>query len=939
MKFAVGSLVKARGREWVVLPESKDDLVVLRPLGGTEDEVTGICLSLEKVEQAQFDLPNPAQVGDYRSCRLLRDAVRLGFRSSAGPFRSFARIAVEPRPYQLVPLLMALKLDPVRILIADDVGIGKTVEACLIARELLDRGEVQRLAVLCPPHLAEQWQAELREKFHIEAELVLSSTALRLEKNCGFGQSLFDVYPYVVVSTDFIKSDRRRDEFLRTCPELVIVDEAHTFAYADHGRGSRHQRHQLLKGLSESPDRHLILVTATPHSGKEDAFRSLLSFLNKDFINLPDSLLGKENEQCRRRLAAHFVQRRRADIRHYMQTETPFPERQEAEETYHLSDDYKKLFERVLRYARETVKDLDNRSHRQRVRWWSALALLRSLASSPAAAAATLRNRAAAAESETVEEADEIGRRTVLDMDLDEAADGTDIIPGSDPGEETEEDKRIRRQLLEMARAAEKLYGKKDNKLNKAVKLIRELLDDGYRPIVFCRFIPTAEYVADQLRKQLPQDVDVAVVTGNVPHGEREERILKLAESPRRVLVATDCLSEGINLQNYFDAVFHYDLSWNPTRHEQREGRVDRYGQPKKKVRVLTYYGINNQIDGIVLDVLIRKHKKIRNSLGISVPVPVDADSVAEAIFEGLLLKEQKITEYVQLTLDFGDYLTPTKEELFSKWDEVSVREKRSRTMFAQESIKVDEVARELKAMRDAIGSGVDVEWFVKEAFRSCGAVVQGSDTVCFDLSETPASLRDLMGHVNKITARFQPPVEDNVLYLSRTHPVVENLASYIMNTALDPLVKAPARRCGVIRTNRVDRRTTVLLARFRYHIITKRGGREIPLLAEDCRLLAFSGSPRKARWLDANVAEALLQAQPDANVDPDQASEFLSRVIEDIDVLRPHLDEVARQKGRELLEAHRRVRTASRQKGVTYSIVPQLPPDLLGIYIYLPKI
>lgn len=195
------------------------------------------------------------------------------------------------------------------------------------------------------------------------------------------------------------------------------------------------------------------------------------------------------------------------------------------------------------------------------------------------------------------------------------------------------------------------------------------------------------------------------------------------------------------------------------------------------------------------------------------------------------------------------------------------------------------------------------------------------------------------MGHVNKITARFQPPVEDNVLYLSRTHPVVENLASYIMNTALDPLVKAPARRCGVIRTSRVDRRTTVLLARFRYHIITKRGGREIPLLAEDCRLLAFSGSPRKAQWLDANVAEALLQAQPDANVDPDQASEFLSRVIEDIDVLRPHLDEVARQKGRELLEAHRRVRTASRQKGVTYSIVPQLPPDLLGIYIYLPKI
>src|SRR5581483_3134933 len=101
-------------------------------------------------------LPDPADVGDARSARLLRDALRLTFRSSAGPFRSFGRIAVEPRPYQLVPLMMSLKLDPVRLLIADDVGIGKTIEAAVIARELFDRGEIRRLTVLCPPHLAEQ---------------------------------------------------------------------------------------------------------------------------------------------------------------------------------------------------------------------------------------------------------------------------------------------------------------------------------------------------------------------------------------------------------------------------------------------------------------------------------------------------------------------------------------------------------------------------------------------------------------------------------------------------------------------------------------------------------------------------------------------------------------------------------------------------------------
>ncbi len=327
MSYAVGSLVKARGREWVVLPESADDLLLLRPLGGTDDEVAGICLDLETVEPARFDLPDPAQPGDYRSARLLRDAVRLGFRSSAGPFRSFGRIAVEPRPYQLVPLLVALKQDPVRILIADDVGIGKTIEGALIARELLDRGEVDRLAVLCLPQLAEQWQDELRRKFHVDAELVLSSTASRLERNCRLGQSLFDLYPYVVVSTDFIKSDRRRDEFLRTCPDLVIVDEAHTCAAPDQARGPRHQRYQLVKGLAAKPERHLILLTATPHSGNEATFRALLGLLGPELARLPEDLGGREHERERRLVAAHFVQRRRGDIVHYLGANTVFPER------------------------------------------------------------------------------------------------------------------------------------------------------------------------------------------------------------------------------------------------------------------------------------------------------------------------------------------------------------------------------------------------------------------------------------------------------------------------------------------------------------------------------------------------------------------------------------------------------------------------------------
>ncbi|RJQ26588.1 ATP-dependent helicase [Candidatus Parcubacteria bacterium] len=937
MTYAVGSLVKARGREWVVLPDSSNDLLVLRPLGGTEDEVTGIFMPLETVEPAQFALPDPSQLGDHRSCRILRDAIRLGFRSSAGPFRSFAKIAVEPRPYQLVPLLMALKLDPVRILIADDVGIGKTIEACLIARELIDRGEVQRMAVLCPPHLAEQWQWELREKFHIEAELVLPSTVPRLERRCSLGQSLFELYPFVIVSTDFIKSDRHRNEFLRTCPELVIVDEAHTCAFGDRGKGGKHQRFQLLSGLAEKPERHMILVTATPHSGKEEAFRSLLTFLGKNLAHLPADLSGKENEANRRQLALHFVQRRRADIRHYMQADTPFPEREDAERTYNLSPAYKKLFEKVLNYVRETVKNPKDSQHRQRVRWWSALALLRSLASSPAAAAATLRTRASVADTDTLETADEIGRRSILDMDIDDAVENIDVTPGSMIDEDTSSDSRNHRLLLELARQAEKLYGDGDEKLLKAVELIKSLLKDGFKPIIFCRFITTAEYLAEELRKRLPKSVDVVAVTGTLPPAEREERILSLAESEQRILVATDCLSEGINLQEQFDAVMHYDLSWSPTRHEQREGRVDRYGQPRNKIRVVTYYGIDNQIDGIVLDILIRKHKTIRNTLGISVPVPVESNSVIEAIFEGLLLRENTGNIGQQMSFDFA---APIKEDLFNKWDNVTEREKRSRTVFAQESIKVEDVARELKAMQEAIGSGVDVERFTLDSLKAYNAVISGNKVYTIDLSESPLPLKEAVKNKVKFNAKFELPLDEKGLFLTRTHPLVENLASYVMDTALESLSSGIGKRCGVIRTSLVERRTTLLLTRLRYHIITKRGSEIRPLLAEDCQVLAFEGSPQNAAWLDFEVTEKLLKIKtPDANINPDQAKDFLNKIIEGFDYIKPQLEIAAREKGEELLEAHQRVRSSSRQTGISYRVEPHLPPDVIGIYIYLPMV
>ncbi len=939
MSFAVGSLVRARGRDWVVLPDSTDDLVVARPLGGTDAEVAGILAAIEQVGPATFDPPTLDDLGDHRSARLLRDALRLGVRSSAGPFRSFGDIAVEPRPYQLVPLLMALKLDPVRLLIADDVGIGKTVEAGLIAKELLTTGDAAGLAVLCPPHLAEQWQRELAEKFHLHAELVLASTAARLERDLPVGTSIFEAHPITIVSMDFIKSDRHRDDFLRACPDLVIVDEAHTCADPAEGKGARHQRHQLLEGLAADERRHVVLVTATPHSGKIGAFRSLLALLDPAFEHLGDDIA----EGDLRRLARHLVQRRRGDIVTYLD-DTPFPERERLQETYALSPEYAQLFNDVLSFARTSVQGAHGA--RERVRWWSALGMLRALASSPAAAEATFTTRAANAEAADPDEIEELGRLALFDDDSDADTEQTDTVPGADPrsGDSSDEsDNELADQLRTFAERANALRCAPDAKAGKVAKLVKQLVADGYHPIVFCRFIDTADYLAEQLRERLPKAVTVESVTGLIPPAEREDRVDALGEATQRVLVATDCLSEGINLQHSFTAVVHYDLPWNPTRLEQREGRVDRFGQAAPKVRVATFVG-KHVVDRIVEEVLINKHLQIRRALGVSVPVPATSGEVLEALTDRLLTAQSVEESADQLRLELPGVVSDFERE----WQSEADREKASRTRFAQHTIKVDEVQRELTATHAALGDPGTLERFVADAVVAHDGVAvrdPGRGTraggLRLDLAESPQPLRDrlpLDRDQLAFTAAFTPPAPDGQHLLGRTHPVVAALAGYVVDTALDPKLVSAASRAGVIRTSAVDTRTHLLVVRHRYQLLTRRQNRPLnPMLAEEAAVLAFTGDPRSPLWLGSDQPiEELLDAVVTGNVDTETARDFLGESLAAATAWHDELERRAQAGADRLAQSHARVREEARMSG-SVEVTPSLPVDVLGVYLLLP--
>ena len=927
MSFQPGSLVSARGREWVVLPESLDDLLVLRPLGGSDDDIAAVLPAIEHVAPASFPPPSASDLGDQTSAMLLRSALRIGFRSSTGPFRSLAGLTVEPRSYQLVPLLMAMRQETVRLLIADDVGIGKTVEAGLIAVELLAIGEAQAMSVLCSPALAEQWQRELREKFGLEAELVLPSTVNRLQRGLIGSESIFERYPITVVSTDFIKADRRRYEFLRTAPDLIIVDEAHTVV-ADGGAGgkARTQRNELVRALADRADRHLILVTATPHSGKEEAFRNLIGLLHHDLATVDlDKPSGREL------LARHFVQRRRADIRRYLDEETPFPKDRETKEiSYTLSSAYRSLFDDVLAYVRGSIRT-DGTAVQQRVSYWSALALLRALASSPRAAMQTLSTRAARVASEA--EADAIGRAVVLDQ-ADYAA---DVTPGADDSQTSDRERRLLRGFRARVSGLE---GKADAKLAMMAKAVKQLLTDGFQPIVFCRFIDTAEYVGEHLAKELRRNTTVVTVTGLLPPEERSARIAELGEvEGNRVLVATDCLSEGVNLQEQFQAVLHYDLAWNPTRHEQREGRVDRFGQRADVVRAVTLFGSDNQIDGLVLDVLLRKHAAIRKATGVSVPVPDNNQAVVEALMEGILLRGQNS---YQETLDLG--LDAQVKDLAREWDSAAEREKQSMTKYAQQAIHPEQVAAELAEIRDGLGTRQSIHDFVEVALRSFNSTVRRIDGGLSATTGTlPTGLLDALppGRPDPMTMRDDFPVGPGQSVLHRTDPAVGAIASFVLEAALDPSLPdqlRPARRCAAVRTNQVRTRTTLLLVRFRFHLTLPSRSGERNVVAEDAQLVAFERSPANARWLTSEGVEALTEVRATNNIAPKQAQDFVDRVLDQLGELQGHLDDVGDVLADRITASHRRVRQAGGHIKRGLSVKVERPADVLGVYVFLPE-
>jgi superfamily II DNA or RNA helicase len=524
-----GKLVSLRGREWIVLPSEDPDLLIVKPLGGSDEETTGIYLPLDIdfdiPQDARFAEPTKDDLGDISTARLLYDSARLAFRNGAGPFRSLAKLSFRPRSYQMVPLIMALRQETVKLLIADDVGVGKTVESLLIVKEFLERRKIKRFAVICLPHLCEQWQAEIRDKLDLEAVIIRSNTQARLDRQIQGDTSVYDYYPFQVISIDFIKSDTRRDVFIEQCPELVIVDEAHTCARPSGASQTQQQRHNLVSRIAQKPNQHLLLLTATPHSGKPEEFHSLLGMLRPDFetLDLPIS-----SQKQRQDMARYFVQRKRIDVERWMGEDTPFPKRDPIEWAYDLSSAYSQFFEDIIQFARKLIAPDHQTKVIRKVHYWTALALLRGVMSSPAAGIEMLNTRltglAASATDEAnspIESEDNPVRDTEFGFESDVTP--TQVVDENDWSSHQRQQLRgFADQLAKMANVRD------DQKLASAEAIIEDWVKHKFNPVIFCRYIATANYLGEKLlpllRERFPK-IDVQVITSELPDDVRKQRI------------------------------------------------------------------------------------------------------------------------------------------------------------------------------------------------------------------------------------------------------------------------------------------------------------------------------------------------------------------------------------------------------------------------------
>lgn len=675
-----GQLVAARDRQWVVadvlrsvvdgdpLSGSTDGPQHLITLVSIEEDATGeelqVIWELEPgrrvIDRSALPVPDPDRFDPPQRLDAFLDAVRWGAIASADPRHLQApfRSGITIEDYQLDPVVRALRMPRVNLLVADDVGLGKTIETGLVVQELLLRHRARSVLVVCPASLTIKWKTEMAEKFGLEFRIVDRPLLGHLRRTRGLYANPFTHFPRLIVSIDYLKRDRvmrlmkdvlpPRPEYPRKF-DLLIVDEAHGIAPSGRGKyATDSQRTRAVRAIAPHFE-HRLFLTATPHNGYKESFSALLELL--------------DDQRFARGVQWSDEQLRRVMVRR-LKSELPgFPERKIEPIEVPYTDDERQAYQMLKQYGELRLKTAEAAGGEgARLAEKFVLTLLKKrLFSSPAAFAETLavhrQTISGLKEKKSIRPTDRVLRRAIDEVDAEHGDEAeqeqvtTDALAAAARAGLRPTDDQVKL-LDDLQRWAERARGRSDSK----AETFLSWLDDIVRPkgadgerrwsddrvIVFTEYRDTQRWLQERLAARGLGGDRLALLYGGMDEAQRERIKAEFQASPElspiRILLATDAASEGIDLQLHCHRLVHFEIPWNPNRLEQRNGRIDRHGQPSPEVLVYHFVSAGYEeaepgsLEGDLefLFAAVKKVAAIREDLG-SVG-PVIAQQVEEAM-------------------------------------------------------------------------------------------------------------------------------------------------------------------------------------------------------------------------------------------------------------------------------------------------------------------
>lgn len=680
---------------------------------------------------------------------------------------------VEPLPHQLTAVYEEmLPQHTLRFLLADDPGAGKTIMTGLLITELRARGDLQRCLIVCPGSLVEQWQDELDRRFHLPFTIITNDAIAAARTG-----NPFDDAPLAICRLDKLSRDSDLQERVAELDwDLVVCDEAHKMSASYFGgEVSYTKRYRLGQKLSNVA-RHFLLLTATPHNGKDADFQLFLALLDADRFegkyrerNAQDDLAGLMRRLIKEQLLTFAGTRL-------------FPDRRAYAVPYRLSDDEAKLYEQVTTYVRSEFDRADTLANdgRRGTIGFALTTLQRRLASSPEAIYQSLRRRRARLEARLREEqllkrgaevplALDAALPALTDEELDDLEDAPDaeieateesVVDRASAAQtiaELEAEIATLRELESLARHIRE--SRRDRKWEDLSHLLHDeaVMRDGgghrRKLVIFTEHRDTLHYLTDRLRDLLGQPEAVVTIHGGM--GRDERRAAQHAFTQDRdvsILVATDAAGEGINLQRA-NLMVNYDLPWNPNRLEQRFGRIHRIGQTE--VCHLWNLVATETREGEVFATLLRKMEEERKALGERV-----YDILGKMTFN-----KKRLRELLMEAVRYGDApevrarLTQVVDEALDRDHLRDLLEERSLARDVLDVSKVRAIREEMERAEARRLQPHSIAAFFLAAFRHLGGTVMEREAGRYEVSHVPAALRGrqrLMGSREMVYPRYE---------------------------------------------------------------------------------------------------------------------------------------------------------------------------------------